>query len=175
MRTATRSLNHGATLLALALVCSGCGYTLGYHMPEGVRTIAVPVFANETFPLRREVEYDVTRAVRRELEVRSDVRLTDSERADAVLEGTVVAFRQAVLTEKGGDAREDGRDDAAESSIHVTVQVRLVRSRDGEVLFDRRISDHATFSSLRGETIDDARNQAIDEIAERVVADLESW
>lgn len=164
MRTATSSL----AVLALALVCSGCGYALGYRMPEGVRTIAVPVFANETFPLRREVEYDVTRAVRRELEVRSDVRLTDAERADAVLEGTVVAFRQAVLT-------EDNRDDAAESSIHVTVQVRLVRSRDGEVLFDRRISDHATFSSLRGETIDDARNQAIDEIAERVVADLESW
>lgn len=165
MRTATSSL------AVLALVCSGCGYALGYRMPEGVRTIAVPVFANETFPLRREVEYDVTRAVRRELEVRSDVRLTDRARADAVLEGTVVAFRQAVLTED----TEDDRDVAAESSIHVTVQVRLVRTRDGEVLFDRRISDHATFSRLRGETIDDARNQAIDEIAERIVADLEAW
>ena len=56
--------NGALLLLVVALV--GCGYTLGYRRPEGVFNLAVPVFRNETFPLRREIEIELTRAVRQE-------------------------------------------------------------------------------------------------------------
>ncbi len=146
----------------------GCGYAAGYRLPEGVYRLAVPIFENKTFPLRREVEYDLTRALRQELELRSDARLVPRKRADAVLEGTVLSFTEEVLTE--------GRlDTVQESSVSMRVGIRLVRTSDGSAIFEREISDSASFSVLRGETVADARQEAINEIAERIVAELESW
>ena len=89
------------TLFAVAV--ASCGYTTGYRMPEGVYQIAVPTFANETFPLRREIEYDITRAVRQELELRTDVQIVPAARADHVLEGTVISFVEGVITEEAFD------------------------------------------------------------------------
>ncbi len=126
----------------------GCGYSSGYRLPDDVRSVAVPIFRNETFPLRRDVELDLTRAVKEELELRSDARVVaESANADAVLEGIVIEFEEGVLTEGPGDARQD-------SGIVVRVQIRLVRTRDGSELVARTISDYAAFSNQVGETID---------------------
>lgn len=155
-------------LVCFGLFAAGCGYTSGYRMPEGVHALAVPIFRNETFPLRREVEFDLTRAVRREFESRTDVRLVDRDRADAVLEGTVVEFEERILSE--------GRNDVVqESSVEIGVRCRLVNVASGEVLFDEHIRDQSSFSPLRGETVDTARAESIDEIAERLVARVEGW
>ncbi len=154
-------------LLALA-AASGCGYTSGYRMPEGVYSLAVPIFDNRTFPLRREVEYELTRAVRQELELRTDVRLVERDRADSVLEGTVLAIREQVLSEGAQDVVQ-------ESSVEVAVRVRLVNAATGAELYSETIHDQAAFSIAAGETIEDARAEAIQEIAERIVARLEPW
>ena len=50
----------GLGLWGLLLAGPGCGYSLGYRAPTGVETIAIPIFQNVTFPLWREVEYEVT-------------------------------------------------------------------------------------------------------------------
>ena len=55
------------------------------------------------------------------------------------------------------------------------VRIRLIRSRDGAVLIDRIIQDHASFSNLAGETIDTARAEAVREIARRIVPQIEPW
>ncbi|MCI0651257.1 MAG: LPS assembly lipoprotein LptE [Planctomycetes bacterium] len=160
------SSSRAVALLACA-IC-GCGYSSGYRLPEGIYTIAVPIFRNETFPLRREVEYDVTRAVRQELESRTDLAFAARESADGVLEGAVVHFQEGVLSE--------GRLDAVqESDLYLTVRMKLTRTRDGEVLFEREVADHAAYSALRGETLEVARREAVSEIARRLVAELESW
>ncbi len=71
-------------LLLLILSSLGCGYSAGYKMPPGVIKLAVPMFENQTFPLRREIEYDMTRAVRQELELRTDAILVARGGEDAV-------------------------------------------------------------------------------------------
>lgn len=48
--------------LLTVLVC-GCGYAAGYRLPGGVEVVNVPVFDNQTFPLRRDVELDLTRQI----------------------------------------------------------------------------------------------------------------
>jgi hypothetical protein len=88
--------------------------------------------------------------------------------ADAVLEGVVVEFREGVLTE--GPA-----DQVQESGIVVNVRIRLVRTRDGSPLLERTISDYAAYSNQAGETIDVARDEAVREIARRIVEELEPW
>ncbi|MCA8960941.1 MAG: LptE family protein [Planctomycetes bacterium] len=158
----------GVCGIGLLVACLGCGYSFGYRLPDGVRTLSVPTFDNQTFPLRREVEFDLTRAVRRELLLGTDADVVNGDRADAVLHGTIRRFDERVLSE--------GRSDVVqESSILVEVRVKLVKSVDGSVLFDQVISDHAAFSVVAGETVDDARREAINEIAERLVAELEAW
>ena len=67
-------------LAAAALVfaaAAGCGYTPGYRTPASVSTISVPIFDNHTFPLRREVEYDLTSAFRRQIQSRTALSIVD--------------------------------------------------------------------------------------------------
>ena len=154
--------------LGVVLLVSGCGYTLGYRLPEGVFRLAVPTFRNETFPLRREIEQELTRAVRRELELRTDANLVESRRADAVLEGTVLSFQEAVVT-------EGARDVATERSIEVVTRIRVFRTKDGTDILNTEIRDHETFSVFAGETQEDARARAVRKIAERIVVELEAW
>ena len=155
-------------LCALALWLAGCGYTFGYRVPDGASLIAVPLFRNETFPLRREVEFELTRAVKQELQIRSDVRVVSQTRAEGILEGTILSFQEGVLTEGALDAVQ-------ESSIQVRVRVRYIRTADESVILDQIVSDHADFSIAAGETLDVARREAISEIAERIVSRLEAW
>ncbi len=157
-----------STVLAFSLGCaSGCGYTFGYRLPEGMRRLSVPQFANETFPLRREIEFDLTRAVRQEIELSSDAVLATGSSADGILEGTVLSFQEGVLT-------EGALDTVQESSVQVQVRI-VLRTPDGNVLIDEIISDDVSFSTVAGESLEDARREAIDEIAERIVARLEAW
>jgi len=80
--------------LLLSLAPVSCGYTLvgrGAFLPEYIRTVAIPTFANET--PRFEVEIRLTDAVSREFVSRGNFRLVaDPTEADAVLEGTIIRF-----------------------------------------------------------------------------------
>lgn len=147
----------------------GCGYSSGFRLPPGVNTLAVPMFRNETFPLRRDIEVDVTRALKEELTLRSDLRIVSaSGEADAVLEGVVLEFRQGVLTEGASDVVQ-------ESGIAVRLRIRLVSTRDGSVLVDRMIQDYAAYSNVAGEGIEVARAEAVRELARRIVPAIEPW
>lgn len=157
----------GVTLLG-ALYFTGCGYQFGYRAPAGVRRVAVPVFRNESFPLRREIEYELTRAVRQEIKKRTDLSIVGEEGADLVIRGVVRQFQEVPLAE--------GRfDELAESSIFVTVDVQLEDGRTGEVILRRPVSDSADFSLIRGQDLRLARRRAIDQIAEEILLLMEDW
>ncbi|MFQ5655058.1 MAG: LPS assembly lipoprotein LptE [Planctomycetota bacterium] len=163
-----RAVTAIGAVLCLLLLAAGCGYSSASRLPEGVQRLAVQVFRNETFPLRRDLEYDLARVLRQELELRSGAVIVERSRADAVLEGAILSFREGVLAEGPGDT-------VRESSIDLTVLFRLVRSGDGSVVVESTVSDHAAFSVARGETIGDARREAIREIAGRIIDELEPW
>ena len=155
-------------LLGLAVLLCGCGYTSGYRLPAGVREIAVPIFDNRTLPLRREIEFELTREVRRELQIRTEASLVDRQKADAVIEGAILSFRQGVLAEGVGDSIQ-------ETGIVVRIKIRLVRVRDGKVLLERVLSEHSSFSNIAGETIAEATREVMRDLAQRIVAEIEPW
>jgi outer membrane lipopolysaccharide assembly protein LptE/RlpB len=77
----------------LLTVLAGCGYHLAgsNRLPSDIRTIAVPVFYNETF--EPALENAVTSAVKQEFLTNSRLAVVnDPEQADLVLKGTVVSF-----------------------------------------------------------------------------------
>lgn len=159
-------------LIALGLALGGCGYSLGVVRRDGVETIAVPVFANET--LRRGFERDLTRAVQREIKESLPYRLADSDAADLILKGSIVAIEEQVLI-------EGANDQVLEGLIKIRVRLELVDDRGDAVPIYRRtadgrsgenivfLTDQAEFVFQRGEDRNSATREAIKEISERIV------
>ncbi len=119
-------------LLALALFSlGGCGYhTLGAatHLPPYVRTISVPVFANQT--PANGAETAMTEAVIRELMARTRFQITPKADpdADAVLHGTILKELVAPLTYNTATQQS--------SSYLITVVVSVtLNGHDGKVLY----------------------------------------
>ena len=121
--------------IAFALLgLSGCGYhTLGAatHLPVGVQTLAVPVFATHTESYRTEVV--LTQAVIREFATRTRLRVTPDAGGDpdAVLHGTILKETVEPLTYNSTTQQS--------SSFVITVVVSVtLTGRDGKVLYENK-------------------------------------
>ncbi len=154
-------------LSAVAMSCAGCGYAMGYRSPEGARSIAVPIFNNETFPLRREIEYDLTSALRKEVQTRTRLKLADSGSADLALYGTVRDFKERVVAEGRADQK-------IESSIVIDVDLVMEDYVNGKQWRDS-LSVREPLSIQIGETLDTARGRAIANLAEKILEQVEYW
>jgi outer membrane lipopolysaccharide assembly protein LptE/RlpB len=124
-----------AALAALtSLGLSGCGYhTLGAatHLPPGVNTLAVPVFATRTES--NGTETALTEAVVREFITRSRFRVTTNSGsdADAVLHGTIL--KQAVTPLTYNAATQQS------SSFVITIVASVtLTAHDGRVLYQNK-------------------------------------
>jgi len=169
MRT-WRSGAQGLDLCLLFLAfSSGCGYSLGYRSPAQVKTVAVPIFTNTTFPLRRDVEFELTSAFRQELQARSGLVLVDERSApDLVVRGRITEFREWVVAE-GGDDRK------TESSVVATVVLEVENYLQGIREELPPVSDVEPFSIEAGQGFALGRVRAIRNLAEKLVIALEDW
>ncbi|MGD0269294.1 MAG: LptE family protein [Candidatus Sulfotelmatobacter sp.] len=119
------------SLSLLAALVSGCNYhTAGHsgHLPENVKTIAVPAFVNETSTYR--IEQMLTASVVREFTTRTRYRIlnTPGEAADATLHGTVISASSTPLTYNSSTGQ------AASVLVVVSMRVSLT-DRQGKVLY----------------------------------------
>lgn len=89
-----------ALVLGLLLLVPACGYHEGGRgalVPPDVKTIAIPVFKNQTTQFR--IEQQLTAAVTKELIERTAYHITQNPGgADALLKGTVKEIHQGVVT-----------------------------------------------------------------------------
>jgi outer membrane lipopolysaccharide assembly protein LptE/RlpB len=121
--------------VAFALLgLSGCGYhTLGAatHLPPGMSTLSVPVFATHTEAYHTEVV--MTQAVIREFATRTRLRVTPDTGGDpdAVLHGTILKETLEPLTYNSTTQQS--------SSFQITLVVSVtLTGRDGKVLFENK-------------------------------------
>jgi hypothetical protein len=157
------TLTRAAAALLTGAVAAAC-YSTGLRFPSSVRTIAVPVFGNDTNV--RELEYAITEAVRTQILETSEVRLVSTEReADAVIRGKVVKATFPVLV--GAD-----REKILEGSAAVTVSADLIDTRSGAVLARVSGSDFAEFSTDLDETRKTATEEVLLEISRKIVLGL---
>lgn len=163
-------------VVGMVLGGSGCGYRFGFTPLENVRTIAIPMFENNTF--RRGLEMRLTKLVAREIERRTPYRVTSSSRADAVLRGTLVRVDESTLmeeTEDGAAATGFTADSVLASDVVIRCKFRLIGS-DGTVLVgpvtEKRRAEHIV---ARNETDQSALQEALADLAERIVWHLEAW
>jgi hypothetical protein len=120
-------------IFAFCLLISSlaCGYHVagrGDRLPPDIKTLAVPIFTNETPRFR--IEQRVSAAITRELIERSRFRVTpDPARADAVLRGTIKEVRTGVVAFDLSTGR------ATTLQIQVLAHVDLVDQHTKKVLF----------------------------------------
>jgi outer membrane lipopolysaccharide assembly protein LptE/RlpB len=121
--------------IAFALVgLSGCGYhTLGAatHLPAGMHTLSVPVFATRTEAYHTEVM--MTEAVIREFATRTRLRVTPDAGGDpdAMLRGTILKETVEPLTYNTTTQQS--------SSFVITVVVSVtLTGRDGKILYENK-------------------------------------
>lgn len=118
-------------LCAFCLLISACGYQVagrGDRLPPDVKTIAVPVFVNQSSRFR--IEQKLAAAVTEEFIDRTKYRITpEPAGADAVLKGVVKAVSSGVVTFDLNTGR------ATALQIQVTASVQLVDQHTHKVLF----------------------------------------
>ena len=152
----------------LAPVTSGgCGYHLGHRPPPSVQTIAVPIFDNVTFPLRRDIEYALTSALRREIQVRTPLRLVDDDSADMTVYGKVAEFQERTVAETATDRK-------LESRFRITVHLVIEDYVNGTVT-RKTVKDTEPFSIEPGQTLDAAQRRAVDNLSEKILLAIEAW
>ncbi|MCE5327055.1 MAG: LPS assembly lipoprotein LptE [Planctomycetaceae bacterium] len=92
----------------VAAGCTGTGYTMEDQYRPGIKTVAVPVWSRGKDVYRREVEFRMTEAVIKQIELETPYKVVNKLRADTQLTGRIDAISQQVLSydSKTGAARE---------------------------------------------------------------------
>jgi hypothetical protein len=166
----------GRVLLTLSLLCpaGGCGYTVGPPYSAEIRSVHVPTFKNETY--RRGLEYQLTEAVQRQIQMRTHWQLAKEPLADTRLTGRIVVADKAVLG-------ETHQDDARELQLSLAVELTFEDLRTRQILSQQRVPVPVDMISQRtqsefavepGQSLATAEQQVIDRMARQIVDLMES-
>ena len=130
-------MRRGTALALLLAALSGCGYSLRGNLPDHVKTVAVPVFANKTS--EPAVESFLTQAVVQAFSTNGRLRVVKPEEADAILEGEVVGYEIQALA-------FDPRAAIRQYRLVVTMNLRFRDVRRNALLFEEaRFQEKADF------------------------------
>jgi hypothetical protein len=145
---------------------SGCGYSSGGLYRENVRTIYVEMFQSKEF--RRGIEFQLTEALRKQIDRGTPYRNAPREKADTVLSGEILEWHEATL---GRDITDLPRETAATLAI----RYRWQDMRTGKLLIDQpRFIATVQYVRPTGETVFNARDDAVNKLARQVVASMET-
>lgn len=146
----------------------GCnGYTNESLYPQGVSTVCIEMFDNESF--QRGVEYELTDALAKRIEAQTPYKIvSDKNRADSVINGKITLVATSVLTAE----RQTGR--AMEKEVGITAVVNWKNLKTGQLLLDNRpVSASASFSEWQNQGVEYASTLAANELAQRIVEEME--
>lgn len=165
-------------LLAIFLSLHGaCGYTQKAALPRGIKTIHVDTFQNKvslgnTYAYEPGLEIKITNAIIRRLHLDGNLRVTAREKADAILEGSLIGFDQEGLRFTGLERIEEYR-------LYVVVSMRLKDRSTGEILWEEpNFSGDASYFVVgaRASSRAKAADRAIERLARNAVDRIvEDW
>jgi hypothetical protein len=156
--------------LLLCLPLWSCETFAGYQatnslLPEGVQTVAIRMFDNQT--RYRGFEFDVTRALVREIQTKTTLKIRELEGADSLLTGQILEFRQPILS-------EDNFDRIKEVQVRLTLSFTWKDLRTGKTLAEELVTESAEFAAPRGENLSTSTQESFLRIAERIVHLMEA-
>jgi len=120
-------------ILLLTLSLSACGYQLagrGGHIPDEIKSIAIPVFENKT--MEPVVEEEFTPMIIREFIKDSRIKVVDRTEADIVLNGNVNSYKESPLS-------FDQNQEVLEYRITVTTHLKITRQKINNIIWEKDI------------------------------------
>jgi hypothetical protein len=161
--------------MGVALLMSACsaspadGYSFSSAHDSSIQTVSVPIFQNDTF--HTGVELSLTRDLIKQIQQQTPWRVTSSERADAVLTGSITRVSLRNLTTRTGVGL------VQEMAVQLTVEFEFVDNRSGKTLTSR--TNYSALGSFvpanpTGERIDVGYAGASQTLAKDLVGDLQS-
>lgn len=161
--------------VSAALAIGGCasdptqGYAFASPFPEGIQTVAVHVFENDTY--ERGVEFELADALVKEIEARTPYKVTSDKRADTILTGRIRSVERDQLSK----SRVTGLSE--EVTLGVTIDLNWRDRRTGESLLElRSFTATSLFVPSRptGEPIELAEFGAVQRLARDVVSQMQA-
>ncbi len=126
------------TLLgAAALLAAGCsadpraGYTWDSPYSDDVRSVAVPIWTRGVEVYRRDVEFRLTEALKKRIELDTPWKVMPRSRADTELTGVIESIGQQVLSVNPDTGRP------MEQRVEAVLSFKWVDLHTGEVLRER--------------------------------------
>jgi hypothetical protein len=171
------------SILTAASLVAGCGYTTQSMLPENLKTVHVKPVKNgidlsqeisDKTPFRvyrPGIEVEMTNAIINRFIFDGTLKPATEDRADALLDVTLVDYRRDALRFTEGD-------DIQEYRLNVVIDAAMTQKSDGKTLWSRRINGDTTFFLFgpRAITEDEAAQRAVEDAARRVIeATIEYW
>jgi len=172
-----RAIRSVALILCAAAMMhgSGCasdpaaGYSTRSLHSESLRTIAVPIFRNDTFD--RGVEFALTEAVIKEIESRTRYKVTTQTRADSILSGRVSRVERRQLSR----SRLTGLGEEVAYLVTIDFEWRDLH-RDVPLIVRSEFTGQGMFHPSRpiGESEETGRFGAVQILARDIVNEMQS-
>jgi hypothetical protein len=157
---------YGLVLTGCGLV-AGCSYTTDRPFPSGIRTVYVEMLQSKEF--RRDLEFELTEALIKRIEMDTPYKIADKQNADTVLTGEILEVQQQTL---GRDFRADR---PREIGSTIIMRYRWKDLRTGDILVDRpRFAHMVTYIPPVGETFRKGMIRGLDGMAEAIVDTMET-
>ncbi len=162
-----------ATLTAAAGLC-GCGYIVGPVYDGEVRTVYVEPFRTDLY--RRDLEFQLTEAIQRQIQTQSPIRLMSEHNADTKLSGRIIGAKKRVLGQSGFD-------EPRQLEADLRVQVTWEDLRTGELLKQQEVAltpdvinlfSEGDFAPEVGQSLATAHQLALDRLAREIVQLMEA-
>lgn len=153
-------------LWASSIAMVGCGYSTERPFRDDIQTVHVEMFQSKEF--RRDLEFQLTEAIAKRIEVDTPYRIAGRDKADSVLSGEIVRVRQRTF------GRDFDTDLPRETGVTLVTRWRWKDLRNGAILKEYpNFVYTTTYIPPVGETFDTGAVRGVDGMAERIVAAME--
>ena len=145
------------------------GYSFTRSHDSSVRTVAVPIFQNPTFA--RGLEIELTDAIIKEVQSKTQWRVAPEGTANTTLSGTLINSQMRRLSTGNATGMSQ------ELSVELTVDFDWKDTRSGKTLVSRRSFTAAEAfvpASPANERVEAGQHAAIQRLARDIVAELRS-
>ena len=161
------SYKYPVVALLLGAACGGCGYSTERPFRSGIKTVHVEMLESKEF--RRELEFELTEALVKRIEMDTPYKIAPLRTADTLFSGEILEVREGVY---GSDFKTD---EPREKSASVVMRFRWKDLRTGQVLVERERFVHSVeYIPPVGETFAKGMVRGMDGMAEAIVETMES-
>ena len=162
-------MKYYSILIVFAFMCwpIGCGYSTKNLYRTDVETVFVPIFESQSF--RRQVEFEITGALARQIELKTPYKLASNRsQADTILYGRVLNVSERVLTQ------QRQLDRPLENQVVLKINITWKDLRNSELLIDNQTFQvSGDYAVLLGAGSGSAVRKGANDLAVRIVEKME--